>query len=322
MPSTVRHIAISPTRADIHVYPPTEAGALKALRAAYRADVIVKGSGVGVLDPFLENTVLELRRTGHIVAFWDVDAPATLERLAADPADAFGALIPLYDMIFTYGGGAPVTEAYERAGAAVCIPIYNALDAETHHPVPQNPRFAADASFLGNRLPDREERVDAFFFAATRALPDHRFLLGGSGWDQDTVPANVRTLGHVPTRDHNAFNCSATCVLNISRDSMARFGFSPATRVFEAAGAGACIITHAWRGVERFLAPGREILVVSNGDEAAACISTLRTERATQIGAAARRRVLADHTYAARAAELEKYLQAKLEVTGTGAVAV
>ena len=70
-----------------------------------------------------------------------------------------------------------------------------------------------------------------------------------------------RYIGHLYTADHNAFNASALAVLNVSRDSMAAYGYSPATRVFEAAGAGACIITDAWEGIAMFFEPGREILV-------------------------------------------------------------
>ena len=70
------------------------------------------------------------------------------------------------------------------------------------------------------------------------------------------MPANVNYIGHVYTADHNALNCSALAVLNVARDSMAAIGFSPATRVFEAAGAAACIITDAWEGIELFLEPG------------------------------------------------------------------
>jgi spore maturation protein CgeB len=112
----------------------------------------------------------------------------------------------------------------------------------------------------------------------------------------------------VYTADHNAFNCTPRAVLNISRDSMADVGFSPATRVFEAAGAGACIITDAWKGIGEFLAPGEEILVAGDGEEVAAILSgTTRPER-RRIGEAARRRVLAEHTYAHRAAQLDEVL--------------
>jgi spore maturation protein CgeB len=89
---------------------------------------------------------------------------------------------------------------------------------------------------------------------------------------------------------------------------MARFGFSPATRVFEAAGAGACLITDAWMGVEQFLDPGRELLVATCGAGVAAHLATLDATRARAIGAAARRRVLAEHTYAHRGLQLETLL--------------
>ncbi|MBZ9933168.1 glycosyltransferase, partial [Mesorhizobium sp. BR1-1-5] len=133
-------------------------------------------------------------------------------------------------------------------------------------------------------------------------LPEQRFLLGGSGWGDKPLPANVGWLGHVGTRDHNAFNVTPKAVLNISRDSMAANGFSPATRVFEAAGAGACLITDAWLGVELFLKPDEEILVARDGGDVAEIMQALTPVRAKAIGQAALRRVLADHTYALRAA--------------------
>src|SRR5205814_9322686 len=140
-------------------------------------------------------------------------------------------------------------------------------------------RFASDVAFLGNRLPDREARVDDFFFDAARRLEERQFLLAGNGWDDKPKPANVRAIGHLYTADHNAFNCTPLTVLNISRDSMARYGFSPATRVFEAAGAGACIITDHWEGIDTFFEPGSELLSARDGDEVAACLQSLDSEK-------------------------------------------
>ncbi len=284
----------------------------RCLDEAQGADVVVKASGVGVFDELLEARVLDLRSPRTQVVFWDVDAPATLERVHSQPGDAFRPLIARYDRVLTYGGGAPVVRAYEALGARQCVPIYNALDPSTHHPVRPEPRFEADLAFLGNRLPDREARVESFFLRAAELLPRQRFLLGGSGWGDRPLPANVKYLGHVYTPDHNALNCTPRAVLNISRESMARFGFSPATRVFEAAGAAACLITDAWEGIEQFLEPGREVLVAREGAEVAELLSGLDAERARTIGEAARRRVLAEHTYAQRALQVE----AALGVTG------
>jgi spore maturation protein CgeB len=298
-----------PSWAQVVVYPATEADVGRCLRHAAGADVVVKASGVGVFDALLEEAVLDLRRPGTRVAFWDVDAPATLERVEADLADPFRALVPAYDVVFTYGGGPPVIAAYVALGARACIPIYNALDPSTHYPVPPEDRFRSDLTFIGNRLPDREARVEEFFLKAAERLPRSRFLIGGSGWDSRPMPENVTSLGHVYTRDHNALNCSARAVLNINRDSMARYGFSPPTRVFEAAGAGACLITDAWEGIEAFLAPGEEVLVAANGDEVAKLLDGLGRRKARCIGEMARARILAHHTYARRAALVDSVLK-------------
>jgi spore maturation protein CgeB len=297
-----------PTWARVVVYPATESGAAQAIRTARTADIVVKASGVGVLDDWLEAAVLAERREGTLVLFWDVDAAATLDRLAADPADAFHALVPQFDLVLTYGGGPPVVAAYEAVGARRCVPIYNAVDPDVHRPAPADPRFRGDLGFLGNRLPDRESRVDEFFFRAASLRPEATFVLGGSGWHTRALPGNVRYAGHVYTRDHNAFNCSASAVLNINRDSMARMGYSPATRVFEAAGAGACIVTDPWQGLDTFFEPGHELLVAGSGADVASILDTLTPEHAAAIGGAARARAFRDHTYADRVQQLMQLL--------------
>ena len=219
----------------------------------------------------------------------------------ASPDDPLHAVLPQLDAVLTYGGGDPVVQAYLELGAKFCAPVYNGLDPETHHPVPPQPRFAADLGFLGNRLPDREQRVEQFFLGPASARPGLRYLLGGAGWGSRDIPVNVTLAGHVGTAEHNAFNVSAKAVLNISRDGMAAMGFSPATRVFEAAGAGACLITDDWPGIDQFFSPGTEILVARDGQEVLEIMDRLQPADAHAIGQAALARVLAEHTYLNRA---------------------
>ncbi len=271
-------------------------------------DVVVKASGVGVLDEYLEARVSAMPPYVCKV-FWDVDAPATLERLASNRSDAFHEALPKFDLVLTYGGGKRVTDEYEHIGARQCVAIYNAFDPDVHYPVSPDSRFECDLSFLGNRLPDREARVDEFLLQAATLASDHKFLLGGSGWGDKPLPPNVRYLGHVYTGDHNALNCSSRAVLNISRESMARYGFSPATRVFEAAGAASCLITDAWDGLDSFLQPGAEVLVAHNGADVARILQDLPADRARAIGEAARNRVVADHTYEKRGKLVDSILQ-------------
>jgi spore maturation protein CgeB len=125
------------------------------------------------------------------------------------------------------------------------------------------------------------------------------------------VPPNVVTLGHVYTADHNTLNSSALAVLNVHRDSMARYGYSPATRLFEAAGAATCIITDESPGLETFLVPGDELLVARDGQDVTAYLDELSPARAGEIGRAARARGLAEHTNALAVATALGELQSR-----------
>jgi spore maturation protein CgeB len=275
------------------------------MRQACHCDLVIKHSGVGVFDELLEEVVLDCRTGMTRVAFWDVDAPATLARVEGNPFDPFWRLIPEYDFIFTYGGGKPVIDHYLRLGAANCHPVYNALDPETHHPVPPEPKLRCDLAFVGNRLPDRERRVEEFLFRAAELAPELHFVLGGEGWAGKKMPGNVHWIGHVRTGDHNRVNCSARMVLNINRESMAGVGFSPPTRVFEAAGAGACLITDSWDGVETFFDPGSEILIASRAEDIVSYLRSINAAEAREIGARMRKRALRDHTYKLRAQQFD-----------------
>ncbi len=297
-----------PEWATVVVYPALDEASVRDVVArAAGFDVVAKTSGVGVYDELLEAAVLELPGVGLRI-FWDVDAPATLGRMERDRNDRLRGLLGDYDLVLTYGGGKPVIERYAALGARACIPVYNALDPETHHPAPPRAELAADLTLLANRLPDREARVQEFFFDAVARSPHQRFLLGGNGWDDRKGSGNLRLLGHVAPGEHNAVNCSALAVLNVTREDMVANGWSPATRVFEAAGAGACLISDTWLGMEEFLEPGCEVLLASSGAEVAGLLADLEPGDARVLGEAARQRMLGEHTYAHRAAQIEEIL--------------
>ncbi len=302
-----------PAYAEVVVYPATAEGLSGVLARAGEADIVVKASGVGVFDRELLAGILDHAAPHALKLFWDVDAAATLDEMRGHPSHPVTAALPHLDMVLTYGGGPPVVDAYRGFGARDCVPVYNALDPDTHHPVPPDRRFAADLALLANRLPDREARIEEFFLRPAAALPARHFLLGGNGWHDKPLPPNVRALGHVGTAEHNAFNCTPAAVLNVARDSMAHVGFSPATRVFEAAGAAACLITDAWEGIELFLKPDAEVLVARDGQDVAGQLAALTPERARAVGEAALARVLAEHTYALRGAQVDALFRAHAE---------
>jgi spore maturation protein CgeB len=236
---------------------------------------------------------------------WDVDAPATIQRMRADANDALRHAAQTYDAILTYGGGPKAREGFLEFGARAYYSMYNGLDPETHYPVDADPRYVCDVAFLGNRLPDREARVEELFLRAAELAPDQQFLLGGEGWGDKRLPANVRYVGHVPTAQHNRLNCSASMALNINRNSMAEFGFSPPTRVFEAAGAGVCMLCDEWPGIDDCFTPGSEMLVVRNAEDVARALHTHDHAERRRIGEAFRERALREHTYQRRAAQAD-----------------
>ncbi len=275
---------------------------------ARKADVVVKHSGIGVDDALTESLILEAQP--HALAiYWDVDSPATLARMDADPADSFRAVVPQLDAVFSYGGGPVCRRGFERYGVRHYLQAYNGLDPETHFPVAPDPAYNCDLAFLGNRLPDREARVEELFLRAAELAPEQQFLLGGEGWGGKLMPANVRYIGHVPTAQHNVLNSSARTVLNINRASMASSGFSPPTRVFEAAGAAACLLCDDWAGIDDCFEPNEEILVVRNAEDVVRHLRTHDAAATKRIGHAFHRRALRDHTYAQRAAQADAAIQ-------------
>ena len=300
-----------PDWAEVVVYPaePGTVGVERALARARGADVVVKASGVGVHDLFLERAVLDLRGEGTAVVFWDVDAPATLDRCHHDPADPFRPLIPRYDAILTYGGGEPVVRAYVGLGARRCVPIYNALD-----PSDAPPRCRRGST---SRLRPRCSSPTACPTArrgwtSSSCAPPRRWARAASCWEgaagrQGALPANVRALGHVYTADHNALNCSALAVLNVSRDSMVAqrlLARHPGVR----GGRGRGVPDHRRLGAgsRSSSSPDVEILVARDGVEVAAHVGAL----APGAGAGHRRGGAADgsspqHTYARRAEQVE-----------------
>ena len=277
----------------------------RMLALAREADIVIKHSGIGVDDAELERRVPAECGRDAMTFIWDVDAPATIHRMEADAEDALRQTTRDYDAILTYGGGPKAREGFLRFGARAYYSMYNGLDPETHHPVAADPDLLCDLAFLGNRLPDREARVEELFLRAAELAPDQRFLLGGEGWGDKPMPRNVRYIGHVPTAMHNRVNCSAGMVININRASMADFGFSPPTRVFEVAGAATCLLCDDWPGIADCFEPGSEILVVRSAEDVAAALHEHDGRARRAIGERFHRRALRDHTYAFRAAQAD-----------------
>src|SRR5437868_2699496 len=161
-------------------------------------------------------------------------------------------------------------------------------------------------SYLGTYAADRQAALDAFFLDPSDQLSDQKFVLGGA-----LYPAafpwrkNIFFVGHVSPPKHPAFYCSSRLTLNVTRGAMARMGFCPSGRLFEAAACGAAIVSDDWTGLDTFFTPGVELIVARRTEDVLATLALSPAARRA-CGEAARERVRREHTSRERAAELER----------------
>jgi spore maturation protein CgeB len=244
--------------------------------------------------------------------FYDLDTPVTLDRLARGerveyvPSDGLGA----FALVLSFTGGRALDLLGDELGAREVAPLYGSVDPEAHRPLATSGR-AFDLSYLGTYADDRQPALDELFLEPARRSPSRRFVLAGSMYpDRFPWQPNVYYQRHMPPPEHPAFYCSASWTLNITRGPMARMGYCPSGRLFEAAACGVPVISDDWEGLETFFEPDREIVVVSTADDVLATLDLPEGTR-QQIGNAARARALSDHTADVRATELEQLVAGK-----------
>jgi spore maturation protein CgeB len=276
----------------------------EALRSA---DVVVVGSyvpdGAAVID-------LVLRRcTTSVTAFYDIDTPVTLARLAQGDAEYLRVdQIPRLHLYLSFTGGPTLQRLMDQYGAPLARPLYCSVDPHDYYPEPSATAPAWDLGYLGTYSDDRQPVLDALLLAAARRDPTRHFVIAGAQYP-DTIawPSNVQRIAHLAPPRHRAFYNRLRFTLNVTRRDMVRAGYSPSVRLFEAAACGTPIISDTWSGLDGFFTPGSEILLARTTDDTLRHLRDLTDEARLRLGAAARRRVLAEHTAQHRAIEFETH---------------
>ena len=272
----------------------------------HRADAVIVGSYV---PQGVQVGEWALRNASGPVAFYDIDTPVTLAKLAAGDDEYLSAsLIERYDLYLSFTGGRTLDRLQEEFRSPLALPLYCSVDSDNYRPMPEV-RSRWDLSYLGTYSADRQPTLDRLLIEAARIAPDLRFVVAGPQYPSELPwPENVERLDHVPPAEHPAFYAASRYTLNVTRADMISAGWSPSVRLFEAAACETPIISDWWEGLDELLAPGSEILFPGNAEEVVSILRDVPDERRTSIGRAARARVLAAHTAAHRAAELETYL--------------
>src|SRR5690242_8656627 len=252
----------------------------------------------------------------NLSVFYDLDTPVTLEALQHGEQLAYIGPRKLadFDLVLSYTGGAALMALRDQLNARRVAPLFGSVDTDVHHPAPARAAYQADLSYLGTYAADRQQLLDRLFLQVACKSPERRFVVGGSKYPQDFPwQPNIWYVQHVAPSAHASFFCSSPLTLNVTRAAMARMGYCPSGRLFEAAACGVAIVSDEWAGLDTFFEPGVEILVARNTSDVIAAMQLSNAELA-RIARAGNERVLASHTAAHRAAELERIFNTALSM--------
>lgn len=275
-------------------------------RAVREADAVIVGSyvpdGVAVGDWALE-------QAQGTVAFYDIDTPVTLAKLDRDDYEYLEPRqIPGYDLYLSFTGGPTLDRLEEEYGAQRARALYCSVDSSLYHPEEIEPRY--DLGYMGTYSDDRQPPLERLLLEPARRWPAGRFVVAGPQYPEGIEwPVNVERREHVPPAEHRRFYNAQRFTLNVTREDMVRAGFAPSVRLFEAAACGTPIISDNWEGLDTLFEPGEEILISRGPEETLEYLRELSESERKAIARRAREKVLADHTNARRAEELEDYLE-------------
>jgi spore maturation protein CgeB len=270
-----------------------------------RADLVIVGSyvpeGIAIGD-------LVHQYAGGLTAFYDIDTPITLARLASGQLDYIAARqIPRYDLYLSFTGGPTLELLQQTYGSPLARPLYCSVDPQLYFPAATEVQW--DLGYLGTYSGDRQPVLAKLMLDAAVHAPDARFVVAGPQYPESIVwPANVERVVHLAPRDHRRFYNALRYTLNVTRQDMVKAGYSPSVRLFEAAACGTPIISDTWTGLDRFFTPGEEILLSRDARDTLTYLREISEDQRAEIGARARQRVLSAHTALHRAMELEAYV--------------
>jgi spore maturation protein CgeB len=289
---------------ELHLYSDWSEIASAARAAIAESDVAVVTSycpdGIAATELVVSSNV-------NLKVFYDLDTPVTIEAL--QNGEQLGYIGPRkladFDLVLSYTSGAALTALREQLDARHVVPLFGSVDPDVHHPAPKRSAYKGDLSYLGTYAPDRQNLLDNLFIQVARSSPSHRFIVGGSKYPTDFPwQQNIWYVQHVPPSAHAAFFSSSPLTLNVTRAAMARMGYCPSGRLFEAAACGVAIVSDEWAGLDEFFQPTIEVLVARETADVIAALELSRTE-ISSIAHAGRQRVLDSHTANHRAAEME-----------------
>jgi len=279
----------------------------RAVCDARESDVILHASfvpeGAHIIDELADVT-------GPAHVFYDLDTPITLDKLSRADCEYLRVYqVPQFELYLSWCGGQILNELEQQWGARRAMPLYGCVDPDVHHHVDVPEPYRCTMSYMGTYAADRQQKFGTLFLSAARQAPDKTFVLAGSMYPAETDwPSNLLRFEHVSPHDHPALYSGSRLTLNLTRSSMARGGYGPSGRLFEAAACGTPIVSDWFDGLDRFFTPKEEIFIVRDTDEMLRVLD-LPDRELQRVAKRARQRTLAENTGEVRARELVRYLE-------------
>jgi len=271
------------------------------------ADLVVVGSYVPEGREVIEWL---LPHIGGVSAFYDIDTPVTLAKLANGSCEYLDpAFIPRFDLYLSFAGGPILDRLRNEFAAARPRPFYCSVEPHDYFPVPGAAK-RYDIGYLGTYSPDRQPALERLLLEPARLWSEGSFYVAGAQYPKTIRwPANVERSEHLAPAKHLRFYNQQRFTLNITRADMLANGYAPSVRLFEAAACGVPILSDEWPGVAGFFEPGREILLVRSSRDVLECLHDIDGEELRNLALRARARVLAAHTADHRVLELEAHVR-------------
>jgi spore maturation protein CgeB len=268
------------------------------------ADAVIVGSYV---PSGIQVARFVQRYATGVTAFYDIDTPVTLAKIEAGDQEYLARdLIPGFDIYLSFTGGPTLRRIEQRYGAPMARALYCSVDPQLYRRT--GARLRWDLGYLGTYSADRQEKLERLLLRPARLAPSRRFVVAGAQYPADIAwPDNVERIDHLPPSRHADFYSSLGWTLNLTRADMVELGYSPSVRLFEAAACATPIISDRWTGLDEILEPGREVAIAEDERDITALLGCSPASRIA-LGRAAQRCVLAEHTAAHRAGELEALL--------------
>ncbi len=299
---------VDPQICTVVLYQDWAQEAPRLLQAAHGADAVIIGS---YFPDAIAATRGLLERKRCPLLFYDIDTPITLAALRGEKAPAYldRSLIPYYAAYLSFTGGPVLRELEQVFGSPRAVPFYCSVDPDLYQPTEVQTQYLCDLSYLGTYAADRQAKLSELLSRPAADLPGSSFIVAGPQYPPEVEwPANVQRIEHLAPVEHPAFYSSSRFTLNLTRADMIAAGYSPSVRIFEAGACGCTIVSDRWDGIDEFLAPEEEVLLVSRAEDVIAILCQMSERQRRRIGERARERILSQHTSAHRAAQLEQVI--------------